>query len=229
MEKEEIFNPKSQAKAEVKAHQSIGKCDYRRKLVLTQVRNYRRQEETLTQNYRRLGLTSRLNSSTGGIEKRQAGPESKTSTVNKLAIANAFPKALEPSEARVERDPETGKIIRVIHNEKKANPLNDPLNSDSEDEEGGDFEGFGDEEGSASKNEIVKMLEEQASRKGEKKERKQSEREKEWIESLVEKWGENYSAMVRDRKLNPMQQTEPDIRRRVEKWKQAGGVIPTQS
>ncbi|KAM3067302.1 Nucleolar protein 16 [Clarireedia jacksonii] len=188
-----------------------------------------RQEETLTQNYRRLGLTSRLNSATGGIEKRQAGPESKTSTVNKLAIANALPKALEPSEARVERDPETGKIIRVIHDEKKANPLNDPLNSDSEDEEGEKFEGFGNKEGSASKNEIVKMLEEQASRKGEKKERKQSEREKEWIESLVKRWGENYGAMVRDRKLNPMQQTEPDIRRRVEKWRQAGGVIPTQS
>ncbi|TEY45984.1 hypothetical protein BOTCAL_0324g00030 [Botryotinia calthae] len=185
-----------------------------------------RQDETLTQNYRRLGLTSRLNTVTGGIEKKTAGSESKTSTANKLAISNAIPKNFAPTEARVERDPETGKIIRVIHDEKKSNPLNDPLNSDDEDGEG--FEGFGDEEGSASKNEIVKMLEEQASRAGEKRERQQSEREKEWIEKLVKRWGENYGAMVRDRRLNPMQQTESDIRRRVQKWKDAGGVVTAE-
>ncbi|KAF7864449.1 hypothetical protein EAF04_006583 [Stromatinia cepivora] len=188
-----------------------------------------RQDETLTQNYRRLGLTSRLNTVTGGIEKKKSGPESKTSTANKLAISNTIPKNLAPTEARVERDPETGKIIRVIHDQKKTNPLNDPLNSDAEDEEGEGFEGFGDEEGSASKNEIVKMLEEQASRAGEKRERQQSEREKEWIERLVKRWGENYGAMVRDRRLNPMQQTESDIRRRIQKWKDAGGSVTTEA
>ncbi|APA07669.1 hypothetical protein SS1G_00789 [Sclerotinia sclerotiorum 1980 UF-70] len=188
-----------------------------------------RQEETLTQNYRRLGLTSRLNTVTGGIEKKKAGPESKTSTANKLAISNTIPKSLAPTEARVERDPETGKIIRVIHDEKKTNPLNDPLDSEAEDGEGEGFEGFGDEEGSASKNEIVKMLEEQASRAGEKRERQQSEREKEWIERLVKRWGENYGAMVRDRRLNPMQQTESDIKRRVQKWKDAGGSVTTEA
>lgn len=187
---------------------------------------HRRQDETLTQNYRRLGLTSRLNTVTGGIEKKQAGSESKTSTASKLAISNAIPKNIAPTEARVERDPETGKITRVIHDEKKSNPLNDPLNDD-EDEEG--FEGFGDEEATGSKNEIVKMLEEQASRAGEKRERQQSEREKEWIERLVKRWGENYGAMVRDRRLNPMQQTEPDIKRRVQKWKDAGGVVTTEA
>ncbi|CAD6440140.1 532a4f0a-1109-4624-a15c-f97d2112c595 [Sclerotinia trifoliorum] len=188
-----------------------------------------RQDETLTQNYRRLGLTSRLNTVTGGIEKKKAGPESKTSTASKLAISNTIPKSLAPTEARVERDPETGKIIRVIHDEKKTNPLNDPLDSDAEDEEGEGFGGFVDEEGSASKNEIVKMLEEQASRAGEKRERQQSEREKEWIGRLVKRWGENYGAMVRDRRLNPMQQTESDIKRRVQKWKDAGGSVITEA
>ncbi|QSZ35502.1 hypothetical protein DSL72_008372 [Monilinia vaccinii-corymbosi] len=188
-----------------------------------------RQDETLTQNYRRLGLTSRLNSVTGGIEKRQAGLESKTSTASKLAISNTIPKNLAPTEARVERDPETGKIARVIYDDKKANPLNDALNSDAEDEDREGFEGFGDEADSGPKNEIVQMLEEQASRAAEKKERKQSEREKEWIERLVKRWGENYGAMVRDRRLNPMQQTEPDIRRRVQKWKEAGGVVTSQA
>lgn len=107
--------------------------------------------------------------------------------------------------------------------------MNDPLNSDDEGENGESFEGFGDEKSSGPKNEIVKLLEEQASRAGEKRERKQSEREKEWVERLVKRWGENYGAMVRDRRLNPMQQTEPDIRRRVQKWKEAGGVVASEA
>jgi len=188
------------------------------------------QSETLTQNYRRLGLASRLNSATGGIEKLRPGNESKTSTINKLAIANAFPTTIAPTEARVERDPETGKILRVIHStSSRPNPLNDPLNSDSE--EDGDvnaegFEGLDGEEGeSKGQNEIIRRLEEQAARQPEKKERSQSEREKEWIERLVGRWGEDYAKMARDRKLNPMQQTEKDIARRVSKWKAKGGSV----
>jgi nucleolar protein 16 len=123
--------------------------------------------------------------------------------------------------ARVERD-ESGKIIKVIHaHTKKANPLNDPLNeleNEEEDADGdnaiGGFEGFEDE-----KNEVVRQLEEQALRVAEKKPRKQSTREKEWCQRLAEKWGTDYKSMVKDRRLNPMQQNEPDIRRRIEKWR----------
>ncbi|KAN0103185.1 60S ribosomal subunit biogenesis protein-like protein Nop16 [Hyaloscypha variabilis] len=185
------------------------------------------QNETLTQNYRRLGLTSRLNSATGGIEKLRASSESKSSTTNKLAITNAFPKTIAPTEARVERDPETGKILRVIHAHKRPNPLNDPLNSDSEDEgmadDGEEFEGFDGEGEPKEKNEIVRQLEEQASMEAEKIPRKQSERERDWIERLVAKHGDNYERMARDMRLNPMQQTAADIRKRVGKWKASGG------
>lgn len=146
------------------------------------------------------------------------GATSKTSTVNKLAIANAFPTTIEPTEARVERDPETGKILRVIHKKQKANPLNDLLNSDDEDED--EFEGFEAEQ--REKNPIVRQLEEQAARIPEKKERLQSEREIEWLERLVGKWGVDYGKMARDKRLNPMQQTAKDIQRRVEKWKGLG-------
>jgi len=45
----------------------------------------------------------------------------------------------------------------------------------------------------------------------EKKERKQSEREREWIERLVAKYGEDYQRMARDMRLNPMQQTAADL------------------
>ncbi|KAH6715377.1 ribosome biogenesis protein Nop16 [Leptodontidium sp. 2 PMI_412] len=193
------------------------------------------QDETLTQNYRRLGLTSRLNSATGGIEKLRAGDVSKTSTTSKLAISNAIPKQFAPVSARVERDPETGKILRVIHDE-EDNPLNDPLNVveamdfEGAEDDGEVFEGFESEvagkKQKKQKNDIVRKLEEQASMVPEKRERSQSEREKEWIERLVGKWGEDFEKMARDRKLNPMQQTPADIRRRVGKWKAKGGVLP---
>ncbi|KAL3417540.1 ribosome biogenesis protein Nop16 [Phlyctema vagabunda] len=191
------------------------------------------QDETLTQNYRRLGLASRLNAATGGIEKLRTGKDthSQTSTINKLAIENAFPTTIAPAEARVERDPETGKIVRVVHDQSsaaRANPLNDPLNTDSEDdEEKGyeEFDGFEGEAESKDKNEIVRKLEELAAREAPKKERTQSEREREWIERLVAVHGDDYARMFRDRKLNPMQQTENDIRRRVSKWRAKGGAI----
>lgn len=119
----------------------------------------------------------------------------------------------------MERDPETGKITRVVHAGGRDNPLNDPLNSESEDEDEDDeFEGFGE---GREKNEIVRKLEEQANRGEEKRERKQSEREREWCQRLVERWGEDWRGMVRDRRLNPMQQTEGDLKRRIGKWRES--------
>lgn len=191
----------------------------------------RNQKETLSQNYRRLGLTSRLNAATGGVEKLRPGSESKSSTSTKLAISNAIPKTIAPTEARVERDPETGKIIRVIHAKSRPNPLNDPLNSESEDEDmaddGEEFDGFEGEK--PVENEIVKQLEAQASMIAPPTERKQSDREREWIERLVAKHGDDYGKMSRDMKLNPMQQTPADIKRRVGKWKAKGGVVATET
>jgi nucleolar protein 16 len=137
---------------------------------------------------------------------------------------------MEPTTARVERDPETGKILRVIH-EGRDNPLNDPLNDV---EDGEEFDGLGDDEvgnkegGEKDGNEIVRLLEEQASMGKATPKRKQSEREKEWIERLVGRWGESYGRMARDRRLNPMQQTEADIKRRVEKWRAEGGSVAAE-
>ncbi|KFY74508.1 hypothetical protein V499_05472 [Pseudogymnoascus sp. VKM F-103] len=174
-------------------------------------------KQTLTQNYTRLGLASRLNAATGGTEKKIPS----TSTAATLSITSALPTTIAPQTARVERDAD-GKIIKVIHSHtKKANPLNDPLNELESGDEGDDdamegFEGFEDEQ--EEKNEVVRQLEEQALRVAEKKPRKQSTREQEWCQRLSEKWGEDYKSMVKDRRLNPMQQNEPDIRRRIGKW-----------
>lgn len=113
----------------------------------------------------------------------------------------------------------------MIHSGSKPNPLNDPLmtddeNSDLEDEHEDETMGgtdLGRAEGGA--NHIIQALEAQAAMEPEKKPRKQSEREREWIAKLVAKYGEDTRGMSRDRKLNPMQQTEADIARRVKKWR----------
>ncbi|OBT68755.1 hypothetical protein VE03_02202 [Pseudogymnoascus sp. 23342-1-I1] len=179
-------------------------------------------KQTLTQNYTRLGLASRLNAATGGTEKKI----SSTSTAGTLSITSALPTTIAPQTARVERDA-AGKITKVIHaHTKRANPLNDPLNDLESGDEDADamegFEGFGDDK--EEENDIVKQLEEQALRVAEKKPRKQSVREQEWCQRLSEKWGVDYKSMARDRRLNPMQQNEPDIRRRIEKWRESKSV-----
>ncbi|KAH8433034.1 nucleolar protein 16 [Aspergillus melleus] len=174
---------------------------------------------TLTQNYRRLGLTHRLNAPAGGAEKRpnkdggiDVAPEN---SLHIKGSSEATAKQLGLGEVEVERDPETGNIIRVV-SKKRDNPLNDPLNDLSDNEQ----DAYG-----APKTDIVKQLERQAAQEGEdvktKKPRHQSSREAEWIQRLVDRHGDDIAAMFRDRKLNPMQQSEGDIRRRIKKWKKS--------
>lgn len=198
----------------------------------------RNKNETLTQNYRRLGLAARLNGPSGGEEKtvqqvlqarqaRQAG-QRLARTLDPLMIDPATKAVV--SEAKIERDAD-GNIINITYigpdgkPKRKAprdNPLNDPLvEIESASDEGDDEDGVsGDEEETRpKKSEVLRLLEEEASRPEEKKPRHQSEREREWIERLVARHGDNVTAMAWDKQLNPMQQTAADIARRIKKWK----------
>lgn len=117
----------------------------------------------------------------------------------------------------------TGAIIRVAPSSpspENLNPLNDPLN---------DFDSDGDgfskneeqEKERSSKIGIVAQLEAAARAGGAKKRpRIQSQREEEWIERLVTRWGDDLKGMVKDRRLNPQQQSEGDLRRRILKWRE---------
>ncbi|KAH6625317.1 nucleolar protein 16 [Boeremia exigua] len=194
------------------------------------------QKETLSQNYRRLGLTSRLNHATGGTEKTikllglndpksSRADTAADSTANRLNIVSKQPvRAVEIEELEVERDPETGAILRVIgQSEEKFNPLNDPLN-ELDNDDGMEWNGFAmvpERRANEAQNPVISELEEAARNGARKEPRKQSEREAEWLERLANKYGEDYGKMARDRKLNPMQQTEPDIKKRMKKWKAA--------
>ena len=110
------------------------------------------------------------------------------------------------------RDPKTGAIVSVQHEKsERENPLLDPLNDSSESEDAIMLES-GDRG-------IIPELEEQARYSKPKRPRMQSQQERKWIERLVERWGDDWGGMVRDRKLNPQQQSEGDLKRRVGIWR----------
>jgi nucleolar protein 16 len=181
----------------------------------------------MSQNYKRLGLSSRLNAATGGVEQRAHKKEDTQldgTSQNSLSIpSEKYTRQLVPQETRVERDPHTGHILRIIRPEngnkkdqdnRAYKPLDDPLNDLDKDEEIST---------NLPKNSVVAELEAQAAEEAiqlakTKRPRQQSQRECEWVESLVKRHGDNIMAMVRDQKLNSMQQSEGDIRRRIKIW-----------
>ncbi|KAF4990723.1 hypothetical protein FGRMN_8308 [Fusarium graminum] len=173
-------------------------------------------KETLSQNYRRLGLVARLKAPTGGTEKKIGATTTRAYPNDPFAIASIENAIV--SEARVERDAD-GNIIRII-GESKPNPLNDPLNDlDNSDAEGPaeEWSGIQDDDNTT---DVVKALIEQSRQPDLPKKRHQSTREKEWLDKLVAKYGDNTAAMAKDRKLNPMQQTASDIAKRLRKMNQ---------
>ncbi|USP78244.1 hypothetical protein yc1106_05518 [Curvularia clavata] len=196
------------------------------------------QKETLSQNYRRLGLTARLNHATGGTEKTIAllglndekssrADTASNSTANALNIVSKAkkPENIVTEEVEVERDPETGAILRVTGKlEKTDNPLNDPLNEIEGGGEEMEWNGFAmvpEHREDEPENPVIRQLEEAAMNGARKGPRGQSQREQEWVERLVNKYGDDYAKMARDLKLNPMQQTAADIRKRVTKWQKS--------
>ena len=176
---------------------------------------------TLAQNYQRLGLSTKLGNATGGIEKY--GKENqKPTSVDSLALPTARKTGkVQTQEVRVERDPETGNILRVVRPEEEGesenpNPLNDPLNDLMDDEHTN--QALEPDTGVVA--ELEREVAEEAEALARKRPRQQSSREGEWIDRLVQKYGDDTKAMTRDKKLNPMQQTEGDIKRRLRKWEQ---------
>lgn len=174
-----------------------------------------------------MGLTARLNHISGGIEKTAATVKAATNAglrQDRFAVTNANAAV---HEIEVERDPRTGSVLRIVDSEprRRSNPLNDPLN-DLEESDAEEWEGFDNipTTRTGAETEVTAQLEDLASRGVHRPPRKQSEREQDWVQRLVEKYGDDYRKMSRDTKLNPMQQSEGDIKRRVAKWKTANGL-----
>lgn len=174
---------------------------------------HRDKKETLSQNYSRFGLVSKLGAT--GLSSKSTTKKTKSTTPapNPLAHNPSDRGLIRVQEVKVERDAQ-GRITRVIRD---ANPLRDPLNDvlDSDSEDGNDGEEWGGIDAAAPR--VVRELEREAAQPTEKLVRHQSEREMEWLGDLVAKHGEDVAAMARDAKLNRMQQTAADIRKRLRK------------
>ncbi|KAL8993452.1 MAG: hypothetical protein Q9169_006339 [Polycauliona sp. 2 TL-2023] len=212
----------------------------------------RNKKETLSQNYRRLGLVSKLNPRAGGIEPSTSSippPGARKDELrDSLAISNVNSNVLIPGSARIIRDAK-GEVVRVVHEGGESGgkrkiervwggrKLVDELGSDG-DEDGDEDEGKGEvgntqhdllatrdrltsDVGGGGGGEVASQLANLAAVAGEKKRpRKQSQREEEWVERLVERYGDDVGAMARDRKLNPMQQSRGDLAKRIRTWRE---------
>lgn len=167
----------------------------------------RNNSETLAQNYTRLGLSSRLNASTW------CAPASSSFAATFEANERAKKAVLQPGEARIVRDADGN--VTVIH---AATAEEAQFNDE--------FAGFEDtaaaSEDEGEKTDVVKQLEALAAMEV-KRIRTQSDGEKEWVQGLVAKYDHDWRKMARDRKMNPFQQTEGDIKRRVTKWEKENG------
>lgn len=197
--------------------------------------------KTLEQNYKRLGLTSKLNKYTGGREKKVDDVlRELEGSVNgeplqrqdRLAIgARQRSDHLDVHEAQIERDPETGRITRVIESDlKRKNPLGDALAELDSDEEDWSFNQHASNSLPSNpknkpKTEVVEKLEQAAKKPAVKYRPKQTENERAFVVELVTKYGEDYRAMARDMKINYMQRSEGDLKRRVKKWREEGGKL----
>jgi len=222
---------------------------------------------TLEQNYRRLGLTAKLNKHTGGTEKKaedvrrmrdemaNEGEGGMRKKDDALAISTVQKRKerLDVHEVRIERDPKTGAILRVVEGQegkgrRRANPLNDPLNeldSDEEDDDDDDHEeevrrGAAKElfdqhghvtpaaavdGGDDEKTEVVRQLEQEAGKVVPRRKQHQSEGERAFVVELVRKYGDDYARMARDTEINYMQRSAGDLKRRVKKWREGVGKM----
>jgi len=180
------------------------------------------QKKTLSQNYRNIGLVSKLGHRAGGVEKKAAN-DGVTSLRNEpLAILPGTTYTQKPvAEVLLEIDPETGNPVlsRDALSRKpglRSDLLNDLDDSDVEEPKWNSLGRLPKQHGGTSVTDALESLAESGVQRGP---RKQSQREQEWIQRLVEKHGDDYGAMFRDVASNPMQQSEGDIRRRVSLWK----------
>lgn len=197
---------------------------------------------TLSQNYAKLGLSSKINKATGGREANVKSAEElrkeRKSRKDGLAINVTAPQ-FEVKEARIVRDPQTGAILSVEEEQsvgKKVEQgpyraLDDPLEAlDNMVMDEAPMESDDDEEDATGPRaahkvaaEFVKSLEREAAVPSAPKFRKQSDREKVFLKKLIAKHGTDeskgcYEKMAKDLQLNIMQQSPGDLRQRVRRF-----------
>jgi nucleolar protein 16 len=165
---------------------------------------------TLQQNYKKLGLRSKLGHLAGGQEQKvetlteiRARNKSQPGSASIDEIENTEdPTKIPEGEARLIRNDE-GEVVRVIYGTMKA-VIPEPKKDSA----------------------VVELLQQYGEKYSKlKKERVASDRENEWLKNLYEKHGDDYEKMMWDKKLNVNQQSAGDLRRRITKWKKLKGIV----
>ena len=190
-------------------------------------------------------MTAKLQHPTGGIEKSQKdtqpihsdSEEEAKNGVSRDEISQKKATTLVPQEVSIERDPHTGAIIRIISPQdsghkvvahgtsqnksaEKTTASNKSIFSEWVPDTSSDDDDSAPAWPTGTADTVVSKLERQTGAVKGVSKRKQSARELEWLSRLEAKYGEDYARMARDMKLNPMQQSEGDIRRRFGRWKE---------
>jgi nucleolar protein 16 len=156
-------------------------------------------------------LVSKLGHRAGGVEKKADG-DGVTSVRNEpLAILPGTTHTQKPmAEVQLEINPETGHPVLSKNagsqfHTWRGDALNGPDDSDDDEPNWTSLGRLPTQPGGTSVTAALETLAAGGIRRGP---RKQSQREQEWVQRLVEKHGKNYVAMFRDTALNPMQQSE---------------------
>ncbi|KAJ2809258.1 Nucleolar protein 16 [Coemansia guatemalensis] len=159
---------------------------------------------TVSQNYRNLGLVSRLNGVSGGTVKNvipahQERPDSdeETSELSEKQLKQTIPQGY----GLIERD-EEGRVINVV----LADDPGDPLDSDFE------------VDNTPAKKEGARILEQYAAEHDERKERWMSVGERQMLQRYVDKHGNDYDAMFWDKQLNRQQLTKRQLQKKIERY-----------
>ena len=138
---------------------------------------------------------------------------------------------LDVQQAQIERDSETGRIVRIIDpGDTKPNQLNDPLAElDSDKGE----QGFNQHASNSTpsrpelkpKTDGAEKLEQAANRPAAKHRPKQMKDEQVLVAELVKNYRDDYRAMTGAMEINYMQRGEGDLKRRERRWKDDGGTL----
>jgi len=148
----------------------------------------------LIKSYRRLGLAARpLNLYTsGGVEKAQHTKESAT------GVSTIKPKR---AEGIIKRNPDgTTSIVYPDDDEdEETMPVQPMLQGETS---------------------VVKELLGLAAQPTIPNRRRASTLEAQWLQQLVDKYGEDYDQMMWNRDLNPMQHTPAQLKRKIKKWRE---------
>ncbi|KAI8325457.1 hypothetical protein GQ54DRAFT_315703 [Martensiomyces pterosporus] len=167
---------------------------------------------TLSENYRNLGLVSRLNGVSGGIakpivpqndeEEDMEGPHEMETLDTKNMSKEELKRLIPQGYGIIERD-EEGNVVNVIMPDDEPE---DPLDSDVE------------PEAVKPKKEAARILEDYANSFEERKERWVSQGERRKLQAFVDKHGSDYNAMFWDKQLNKQQLTAQQLKKKIEKY-----------